>query len=90
VYPFGMKSGTLERASGVDLTIDTKPLTTTTAQRIRHRDGWREEVRAHIASLVINPPRSMRTRSARLPLRRPRTASPHRRSPRWRAARSTM
>ncbi|HKW14605.1 MAG TPA: C25 family cysteine peptidase, partial [Candidatus Krumholzibacteria bacterium] len=55
VYPFGVKAGTLQRAGHVELEIETKALTSTTAQRIRHRDGWREGVRAHIASLVINP-----------------------------------
>jgi hypothetical protein len=55
VNPFGVKAGTLHRAGHVELEIETKPLTSTTAQRIRHRDGWREGVRAHIASMVINP-----------------------------------
>jgi hypothetical protein len=55
VYPFGLEAGVLRRATSVELAIDTRPLTETTTERIRHRDGWREEVRAHIASLVINP-----------------------------------
>jgi hypothetical protein len=55
VYPFGLEAGVLRRANQVDLAIDTRPLTATTTERIRHRDGWREEVRAHIAALVINP-----------------------------------
>jgi len=55
VYPFGMDDGVLRRAGRVELQVDTRPLTGTTTQRIRHRDGWREGVRQHIASLVINP-----------------------------------
>jgi hypothetical protein len=55
VYPFGLEAGVLRRASRVLLSIETRPLTEAPTERIRHRDGWREDVRAHIASLVINP-----------------------------------
>src|SRR5262245_33273594 len=55
VYPFGLEAGVLQRASHVELSVATRPLTETTTERIRHRDGWREEVRAHVASLVTNP-----------------------------------
>lgn len=55
VYPFGVEAGVLRRATSVELAVDTRPLSETATERIRHRDGWREEVRAHIAALVINP-----------------------------------
>jgi len=55
VYPFDVEGGVLRRATRVDLAIDTRALTEPTAARIRHRDGWREDVRAHLASTVINP-----------------------------------
>ncbi|HET6348148.1 MAG TPA: C25 family cysteine peptidase [Candidatus Krumholzibacteria bacterium] len=55
VYPFGTDSGSLRRASDVELRIDTRPLTSTTAARVRHRDGWRESVRQNLEHMVVNP-----------------------------------
>jgi len=55
VYPFGVEGGVLKRSGRVGISVDTRPLTESTAQRVRHRDGWREGVRAQIASLVVNP-----------------------------------
>jgi hypothetical protein len=55
VYPFGLEDGALQRASTLALRMDTRPLTASTALRVRHRDGFRDDVRARLSRTVVNP-----------------------------------